>query len=299
MPSNHPQLDSSSSKLTASSHPCSGLLHDTLGKKQHDAINKQRDLAETLELWLLFARACLQEMERKHNIRCFSTSRLPIKKCPQELLLKIFRYYLGESSHQAIANLLLVCKHWYRLVMDSPEIWACVEVDFRIGDDEAHLNALCTYAVTCMRRSKGLLLDVIIRFETLEDAMSRIEWLAYTDAGFLEEQGLAVRDIVDYEKPENSLLDSNNIESNSRLLSEITGPQGLGLARWRSFTVVMPDYSLNDSIHDLFRYPAPNITHMSIRNRFGNTDFGLSLPAVTLLVATDCKTCLANRSNWN
>ncbi|CAG7850805.1 SubName: Full=Uncharacterized protein {ECO:0000313/EMBL:CCA76096.1} [Serendipita indica DSM 11827] len=191
MPSNHPQLDSSSSKLTASSHPCSGLLHDTLGKKQHDAINKQRDLAETLELWLLFARACLQEMERKHNIRCFSTSRLPIKKCPQELLLKIFRYYLGESSHQAIANLLLVCKHWYRLVMDSPEIWACVEVDFRIGDDEAHLNALCTYAVTCMRRSKGLLLDVIIRFETLEDAMSRIEWLAYTDAGFLEEQGLA------------------------------------------------------------------------------------------------------------
>lgn len=277
--------------MAPSSYPCSGLLHDTLGETQHDTIKKQRDLVETLETWLISARACLHEMERKHNVHCFSISRLPIKKCPPELLLEIFKLYLGGSlypfGHPRIKSLLLVCRDWYQLVMDSPQLWARIELALEIGGDESQLNALRPYVMACLNRSKGLLLDVVLRFESVDDAAARIERLASKNASYFDEQGICVRNI-DYQKLERLSSEISRTDFRFHLLSEIVGPQGLGIARWRSLEVDMPDYPLTHIVHDLFRLPAPNMTQLSVQTFSEAITLPLALPAVISLVVSDC-----------
>ncbi|CCA76299.1 hypothetical protein PIIN_10294 [Serendipita indica DSM 11827] len=218
---------------------------------------------------------------------------------PSELLLEIFAHYLCTSGHQAIANLLLVCKRWARLVMNSPQIWARIEVELHIGRDEDYLDPLRAYVAACMKWSRGLPLPVALEFETVDKAVNRIHQLVNKSTTHFEKQDLHVRDMFYLRKLMNISCRATKSKSTLRPLSDMMGPHGLGIARWRDFTVILPDHPLDDVVHDQFRFPAPNITNLSVQSIHGYSELPSSFPAGVSLEVKDCDSLSCLQVNLN
>lgn len=87
-----------------------------------------------------------------------------IGRCPPEVLHEIFQYSL-HHAHMEIINLLLVCKTWQGLVMNSPRLWARIETP-RLGgwEDNPFLfdTKFASYVSTCLKHSRDLSLDIIL-----------------------------------------------------------------------------------------------------------------------------------------
>ncbi|KAG8811988.1 hypothetical protein FRC19_003448, partial [Serendipita sp. 401] len=52
----------------------------------------------------------------------------PITCIPRELLVEMFKLYLGAAGHQCIRTLLLICRQWHHLVADTPSLWTTIHV---------------------------------------------------------------------------------------------------------------------------------------------------------------------------
>lgn len=97
----------------------------------------------------------------------YQASISPIRNIPPEILTSIFEQYVMERPMR-IRLLLLVCRLWYRLIMDTPSLWAHVRLVFDADTDSPTpvRNAL-KYARACYERSKQCPLHVAMDFSQI------------------------------------------------------------------------------------------------------------------------------------
>ncbi|EIW52523.1 uncharacterized protein TRAVEDRAFT_80312, partial [Trametes versicolor FP-101664 SS1] len=80
---------------------------------------------------------------------------VPINALPVELLAEVFKATqpkLGrESGERPWLAYLLVCRHWFTVGATTPRLW-----------DFVYATPSLNYARTCLARSKGVKIDVIV-----------------------------------------------------------------------------------------------------------------------------------------
>lgn len=129
-----------------------------------------------------------QELAAEEHIQSsYIDSRINvIHKCPDEVLLHIFSYYLENnpssygSQHPHIRRLLLICKRWYPIVMNARNLWARIEIKdaYDLLDYPNH-KSLVPYIKACIERSNGLPLDIELNLLILPDVNDHIAHVIY------------------------------------------------------------------------------------------------------------------------
>lgn len=92
----------------------------------------------------------------------------PIEDCPEDVLGIIFSLCI-EECHSDIAVLLQVCRRWHRLIMDTPTLWARLQINetnYNSFTDPLDSN-FDLYSLACMAHSKGLPFTVDLDFSRL------------------------------------------------------------------------------------------------------------------------------------
>lgn len=99
---------------------------------------------------------------------------IAVHRLPEEILCMVFEYYLN-SHHNRIRRLLLVCKRWHHLVMNSPKLWTRINLQHpeRLLETYSQLSDR-QYITACVERSQGLSLDVTLDFGSFPTAS---KWL--------------------------------------------------------------------------------------------------------------------------
>lgn len=95
---------------------------------------------------------------------------IPIESCPDEVLNIIFGLCIAEC-HSRIAILLQVCRHWHHLIMNSPILWARLQINqtnYRSFIDPSN-KKFDSYKFACMDRSKGGPITIDLNFSLLPD----------------------------------------------------------------------------------------------------------------------------------
>lgn len=101
---------------------------------------------------------------------------LPINSCPDEVLAIIFGLCIAED-HSRIATLLQVCRRWHYLIMNSPILWACLQINqtnYRSFIDPSN-DKFDSYKRACMSRNKGQPIAVNLNFSLLPEPERFIE----------------------------------------------------------------------------------------------------------------------------
>jgi hypothetical protein len=190
-----------------------------------------------------------------------------IHKCPVELLCMVFEFSLL-WDHTRIRDLLLVCRRWNHLIMNSPKLWA--RIQFKVTDvlsPKIHLYS--RYLDACMARSQPMLLSVEIdleEFRTLPD--------------YLREEAMASMRLVADEEDWDDVfewglsLDCNfssakfevNFEEIWSLLRSLTGEAGRHMARWQRLSLFLPplDSFLASDVWELFVGVTPHLSQLEI-----------------------------------
>ncbi|KAG8784929.1 hypothetical protein FRC16_002087 [Serendipita sp. 398] len=92
----------------------------------------------------------------------------PITCIPRELLVEMFKLYLGAAGHQCIRTLLLICRQWHHLVADTPSLWTTIHVkppSLSVNCQTPYpYSQLLLYVKTCLQRCGTLPLDVLVDF---------------------------------------------------------------------------------------------------------------------------------------
>lgn len=115
-----------------------------------------------------------------------ASGRAPIHKCPDEVLLHIFSRYLEtplgshRSQHPYIRRLLLMCKRWNYVIMNTSSLWARIEIiDPYALFDYPNKKSLVSYIKACVQRSKELPLDVELDLSFLPNVNAYIAKAIY------------------------------------------------------------------------------------------------------------------------
>ncbi|KIM20849.1 hypothetical protein M408DRAFT_30048 [Serendipita vermifera MAFF 305830] len=195
----------------------------------------------------------------------------PIRRCPQELLLMFFEYYICENP-RLIRHLLPVCKQWYELAISSPRLWNDVPIRLETDWD---------IESTCESIQKRL--DKCIHFSGTASLELNLDF-----SGLIPPQGLIAsqirEDVSKYTHPDGQdtlnewisgldvdLLNDPEVISACQphhlfeLLGNLIGDDGDIMPRWASLCLDLPqDPELALGILKLFSHPAPSLTHFQI-----------------------------------
>ncbi|KIM31214.1 hypothetical protein M408DRAFT_255710 [Serendipita vermifera MAFF 305830] len=202
--------------------------------------------------------------ERPVSAVMVAVGRTNIQKLPDEMLLHILEYFLSKN-HRLIRRLLLVGNHWNRMVMQSPRLWARIQLSPLDYEEYRYSSAsLLRYVEVCIQRSKSVPLDIELDYEYLrtreEYVQERILRTVYdiTDSSSLADQVSN----LDFVSPEYDAY----FEQTTNELSTLIGPMGAHMERWRSLYLCLPvyDYSLALNILEMMRRAAPNLESVSL-----------------------------------
>lgn len=200
---------------------------------------------------------------------------IPIQKCPNEVLLQIFCYYLENghhgSGHPYIRRLLLICKEWNNLIMSTSSLWSRIEIkdSYSLFDYPNH-RSLVPYIKACIEHSNGLPLDVELDLLVLPDINGYIaEVIYYCDKRILggADWDAFATAIMDEE------VDLENCGTNwhySQLwdaLNLLLGDESDGaiLARFRTLKITLPPdiYDCHGILRRL-RAPLPQLVSLNL-----------------------------------
>lgn len=107
-----------------------------------------------------------QRHELESHLEQVVRSQSPIYRIPEELLSSIFVAgvcNMGEEDPLLVATLMLVCRYWRDVAIDTPELWADICVSPHDSLEKAHRK---------LARSKSVLLDITINFTPRVDNSS-------------------------------------------------------------------------------------------------------------------------------
>jgi hypothetical protein len=159
-------------------------------------------------------------------------------KCPIEILVEIFQMYLT-TSHHHIRRLLLVCKKWYKLVMNTPSLWNRINVRFPDPSDGRSLRFI-PYVQACKQRSEDLKLEVTLNFEAIgdaEDYHNDVIWShIHGECADCLFEGLNPH----YSHQSECTIYEQRKEEVINTVRALVGEDSKDMARWSSFDLTLP-----------------------------------------------------------
>ncbi|KIM31213.1 hypothetical protein M408DRAFT_21287 [Serendipita vermifera MAFF 305830] len=190
-----------------------------------------------------------------------------IQKLPNEMLLRIFEYFLSEN-HRLIRCLLLVCKHWNRTVMQSPRLWARIQLSPSDYEEYRYSpKSLIQYVEVCIQRSQSVLLDIELDYNSLRTREVYIRDTVFEAISDIFDDYPNVLNQVanldcDFASPEYDKY----FDQNMKELSTLFGPMGAHMKRWRSLHLRVPwrDCILALDILQMMCGVAPNLQSISL-----------------------------------
>ncbi|KIM31217.1 hypothetical protein M408DRAFT_327487 [Serendipita vermifera MAFF 305830] len=163
---------------------------------------------------------------------------MSIQKLPDEMLLRVFEYFLSKK-HRLIHTLLLVCKHWNHMIMQSPRLWARIQLSPVGFEEYMHpYESPPQYVEVFIQRSQSVLLDIELdysshkpRFEYVRDkVLDAVSGVSTSET--LHNQILDLQ----FESPEYDSYFQYTMDE----LSTLVGPMGANMKKWRSLHVQLP-----------------------------------------------------------
>jgi F-box-like len=155
-----------------------------------------------------------------------------INRCPTEILIPIFQYSVAQK-HTRIRSLLLICRRWYHIVMDSPTLWTNMQIS------QPRLNSHNAYIAACNERSRGLLMDLNLDFSYFpsyrEYVMDQIQVFLKTICDPREDYPRIHYDTIEW-----NFLPPEYSRQVQELLNCLSGPKGEEIRRWRSLIWKLP-----------------------------------------------------------
>ena len=202
----------------------------------------------------------------------YRASLAPIRKCPSEILAAIFRSYL-EDNPRRIRRLLLVCRLWHNLTLQTPDLWTNIPIIFDSGSEAAKdvVDSIKPRILACIKYSRNLPLDIDLDLRKLCPTLTYIE----NQGRIFEEnylQGIDIDMLHGLGDHWPLLADSfSSTPWNSshifELLSALAGSGKENLKRWKSFSFALPEGFMDDDtmpIWDALAGPLPSLVSLSI-----------------------------------
>jgi F-box-like len=200
----------------------------------------------------------------------------PINDCPPEILSMIFKLSIVGSPEYA-AQLLLVCKEWYNLVINDPQMWNTISI--YVPDEEWDIlswaETTSSFVTHCLERSGSARLNIELDFTCLQttkkqliDRMHEGFWCipssssgSDVDHDFIS----AYLGTLDYDHLIGNLDASYDCIPDHALdlIDELVGPEGEVIERWDSLIILFPTLDhdvLTPMIWEKLVYPAPNLS---------------------------------------
>lgn len=231
------------------------MEHQTLCAFQEEKIRLLKDKASqirTLQAQLEHLQAEYRRLERdispcqmvvlEEDISPQATPVPAVHKCPNEILLLIFEHYIAER-HRNVRCLLFVCKRWNALTMQTPRLWArlqITEVEDVVELSYTH-RSLLAYISACKRRSCGLPLDVELDLYDLPTRGVYVfsEMMSFAQNLVDEEAHAAIESqIFDIDWDHKCSYYERKING---LLHSIFGAKGAAMDQWATLSLVLPD----------------------------------------------------------
>jgi hypothetical protein len=218
-----------------------------------------------------------QECERlERELAQYHASVAPIRKCPQEILLDIFRLYLSDNP-RLIRRLGLVCKSWNLIVTRAPTLWTQIPIliDTRVFDAQIVAQSIAPRIDACLRYSGNLLWDIDI---DMEHMVSVRGFLSTQEYDIQDRIGIALSSSLEtsFGGGYDSIVAgcagmSWNPAHLHHLLQRITGEHGDKMERWGSARLRFPADSepdLRDPILLLLTGSTSHLTRLNIHSRY-------------------------------
>jgi len=222
----------------------------------------------------------------------YRASLAPIRKCPAEILAAIFRAYL-ENNPRHIRRLLLVCRLWYNLTHQTPDLWTNIPIIFDSGSEPAKdvVDSIKPRVVACIKYSQNLPLDIDLDLSKLCKTLDYIKDQAriFEDNYLLDLKFNFIRIIHQSQPPSEAHFSPTPWNSYHilELLDVLAGSANENLKRWKSFNFKLPESFMNEDvmpIWDRLAGPLPCLVSLSIKQCYES-----SLDPPSYMVFADLK----------
>jgi F-box-like len=260
-----------------------GNHHETRDKikRVQELLDQEIERVNDLKNLLLIAEEKVTQLKGELDEYHARITPTPINSCPAEILSIIFRISIPEDANvRHMGHLLLVCKRWYTLVVNDPQMWNTINIfapaqwDMRSWSYSTRL-----YVESCIERSRATRLNINLDFTLLQTTKEQIiKRLCY---GFAHFPPSAQTDI-EYDVVEDWLnnLDYEELEDDTnttveclpnhaiQLIAELVGVDENIMQRWESFTLWFPDDV--ELLRAVWEQLAPNTINVSRLHLIGS-----------------------------
>lgn len=195
-----------------------------------------------------------------------ATTSMNVQNLPNEMLILIFEYFLA-INHRLIRRLLLVCKHWNHIVMQSPRLWGRVQLLPLDYEYRYPFESLLPYVEACLQRSQSVLLDIELDYVLL---LTREEYIRNKVLATICEISNDEPNVIDqvynlncdFASPEYDAY----FDQTMKELSILIGPMGAHMEKWRSLRLRIPwqDCILGLHILRMLCGAVPNLQNISL-----------------------------------
>lgn len=136
-------------------------LHDAEISKLFSIIDECE--AEINKHHLEIARLRAQKARVENKIAQYHNDRAPINRLSEEVLFLIFTELTRDES-TGIGPILLVCKRWNVMAVNSPILWRRIELS--LAGSEAGIERQAQYVKRALSHSRPVPFDMVLRFPT-------------------------------------------------------------------------------------------------------------------------------------
>lgn len=218
--------------------------------------------------------------ERQREIQRIQGLVAPISRVPGEILSEIFDFAINSgdkyrseviSSAQCRSNLLLVCRRFHNILIDSPSFWSVFLLTYPPSGTLVNRIEWLQAQRHCLElqlsRVKDVLLDVVI---DLWSVFPSIEY-AFKDIANLFPQFSSDEDMIhwfDYIPWDNFRMNEVHRQLYIDTVQMLIGENGSCMKQWQSLQLSLPDdHFLASEIWRRLSHPSPNLVTMKLGSR--------------------------------
>ena len=234
-------------------------------RRRLESIQRQRALIEDLATRLKAAQLEHDRLETELNE--YRASIAPIRKCPEEVLLMIFKFFTDGAPE--LVGLLQVCKRWRDIAANAPRLWTHIKIKIRPTWDQreaARKNA--AMVKSHLKHSASLPLHINLDLKYMLDEKSQTN--EYADSSGCENE--LFRYARRFLNPTNAYIDhvvniseSYGPEQVWRMVNVLVGEDGMHMRRWKTLHILQPSNGRDvREIWKLFSGRTPELTELLI-----------------------------------
>lgn len=209
----------------------------------------------------------------------------PIQESPGEILLIIFNLYLADDP-RLVRRLMLVCKRWYFIIINTPQIWTYIsfKIPWWYPDDASYPTSLSPkhqfetttmpFIRACLKHVGLSLLHIHADFRHLQtdegydwtlnfENLYRIQRDEETFVSSNYSGNSIAQHISSARRQEYDIEDYVSIEDAEQVFRLLTGEHGSRMHQWATLALTFPDLD-DESPNSVFHL---NYLHMRILNK--------------------------------